>query len=106
MKKTFTTIVSNKKPERQLDSIKYEIKKYLARERRKPRPDDIAFWDFDCRVGVTEEVAKKINVSEINATISSLVESGNTSFYVEILAKPGKKTKKETSDSSAEKKEV
>ena len=48
MKKTFSFKVSNKNRDRQTDSIKYEIKKYIARERRKALPEGGDFWDFDC----------------------------------------------------------
>lgn len=98
MKKTFKLNVSNKNPERQADSIKHEVKKYIARERRKKISDNFDFWDFDCRIGNTEEESSPIEVSKINSNISQFVDEKRDSFYLEILAKPGHKPakKKET----------
>ena len=75
-----------------------EIKKYIARERRKKLPENIAFWDFDCRIGETLETASPINVGGINPSISKL-EQENESFYIEILAKLGSEKVKKTGSS-------
>ena len=93
MKKTFLINVKNKTPERQVDSIKNEVKKYIARERKKELPDDEDFWDFDCKIGENEEVAATIHLSEINKMISEISAINNESFYLEILARPAKRTK-------------
>ena len=87
MKKTFSFVVPNKKPERQCDSIKYEVKKYIARERRKKLPDGADYWDFDCKIGLDAEVAEDIHVSQINKEISKVFDSGNESFYLEVMEK-------------------
>ena len=79
-----------------MDSIKYEIKKYLGRERRKKLPEDVPYWAFDCKIGETVEEAVEIRVRDINPKISELYAAGNESFYMEILAKPGRK--KETTE--------
>ena len=91
MKKTFELTHPKIKPARMVDSIKHDIKKYLKRERNKQLPEDAGFWDFDCRFGLTEENASSIHVTEFNKCIEQTVADGATSFYVEILAKPGKK---------------
>lgn len=91
MKKVFQFNVPNKKPDRQIEAVRYEINKYLARERRKPRPDGVDFWDFDCRIGDTEQSAAPIQVLQIKDAITELIAQGKISFYMEILAKPGRK---------------
>jgi hypothetical protein len=93
MKKTYLLNVKNKTPERQVDLIKYEVKKYIARERRKELPDGVDFWDFDCKIGDNEEVAATIHLSEINKMISKISVNNNESFYLEILARPAKRMK-------------
>jgi len=93
MKKVFQVLVPNKKPDRQIESIRYEINKYLARERRKALPEDVDFWDFNCRFGETESVAIPITVLQIKDKITEIIAANKTSFYVEILAKPGFKQK-------------
>ena len=72
-RKTFSFSAPNKKPERQVDSIKYEIKKYIGRERRKKLPENVDFWDFDCKIGANAEEAKYVHVAEINKAISKLL---------------------------------
>jgi hypothetical protein len=93
MKKIFSINVPNKKPERQLDSIKYEIKKYIGRERRKKTPEDVDFWDFDCQIGESQSDCTSVNANELNSNIDKLISKGLESFYVEILVKPGFKVK-------------
>ena len=94
MKKTFTLIATNKTPERQADAIKHEIKKYLTRERKKERPDKVDFWDFNCKIGLSENKARTVETTLINKMISKYVADEAESFYLEILAKPGYKTPK------------
>jgi len=96
MKKTFPFHVPNKKPDRQLDSIRHEIKKYIARERRKALPEGADFWDFDCRMGSNQEEASALLVHEIPQKINQLAAEQVDSFYLEILAKPGFKASRKS----------
>lgn len=94
MKRDFKLTDPKKAPARQVDSIKYEISKYLARERRKTPKEGADFWDFDCKLGKDIDTAVVIHVSEINKGIDKVVIEGSEQFYIEILAKPGYRTKK------------
>lgn len=96
MKKNFSLTAPNKKPERQTDSVKHEIKKYIARERRKALPAGADFWDFDCKFGADANSAVVIHVAEINKKIDAIVLENKTSFYIEILAKTATRTKRPT----------
>lgn len=87
MKKTFVLTHDKLKPARLIDSIKYEIKKYLKRERNKTLPQGMDYWTFDCRFGASEEVAEEIYTSDINKHIDAAVAQELPSFYVEILAR-------------------
>lgn len=89
MKKVFKLTDPRKAPARQVDSVKHEIKKYLARERRKTLKEGADYWDFDCRIGRDLESAATISVGDINKGIDSIVLSGADQFYIEVLAKPG-----------------
>jgi hypothetical protein len=64
MKKEFKLTDPRKAPARQVDYVKFEISKYLARERRKPLKEGVDFWAFDCRIGKDQESAVEIHVSE------------------------------------------
>ncbi|MFU8848291.1 MAG: DUF6172 family protein [Opitutales bacterium] len=91
MKKTFPLTDAKHKPERQLEAVKGEISKYLKRERRKPLPEEVDFWDFDCRCGTSEESAEAVHVKALPQRMEALQTEGASECYVEILAKPGKR---------------
>ena len=94
MKKTFKMTHPKIKVPRLVEAIKYEVKKYIRRERGKTLPPDVDFWDFDCRYGVDETSSEVIHLSAINKSISQAESEQLESFYLEILAKPGYRSKK------------
>ena len=94
MKKTFNLTNQKLKVPRVVEAIKYEVKKYLKRERNKPLPEGVDFWDFDCRFGADEATSEIIHVSAINKHISQAELEQLDSFYLEILATPGHRSKK------------
>ena len=94
MKKTFQMIDPKIKLPRRVEAIKHEVKKYLQRERRKPLPPGVDFWDFDCRFGADEASSEVIHVADINKAISQAEAQQLESFYLEILAKPGHRSRK------------
>lgn len=92
MKKTFQLRPEGKHPERVLEAIKHEIRKYLLRERRKPLPKGADYWDFDCRVGATAETAEVVPIGSLTEQINTIAaDEAATQFYVELLAKTGKR---------------
>ncbi len=102
MKKSFPLTSPSHKPARVIEGIKAEIRKYLKRERRKPLPEEVDFWDFDCRAGKDDPSAETIHVSEITKPVDAAAENGWDSVYIEILAKPGHRTAKEKEASEGE----
>ena len=94
MKKTFKMTHPKIKVPRLVEAIKYEVKKYIKRERRKPLPDNVDFWDFDCRYGADEASSEVIHLSAINKSVSQAEAEQLESFYLEILAKPGIRRKR------------
>lgn len=93
MKKTFPFEMPNHKPPRVIEAIKAEINKYIKRERRKPLPEGVDFWDFDCRTGKDAESALPVHVSEITKPIDTASQANWAAIYIEILAKQGHRTK-------------
>jgi|GEM_PF-70973 hypothetical protein len=91
MKKTYQLHVEGKHPERLLESIKHDIKKYMRRESKKALPAGHDFWDFDVRLGAIESEAQMVHPKEINARINEVVAGGHTAFYIELLAKAAKR---------------
>ena len=106
MKKTFNLTNTNKPQERHIESIKSEIKKYIARERRKKLPDEETdYWFFDCKFGTTAEDAQPLFTNEIKAKVDEFVKLEKTSFYLEILSKVEKKETKKKEKKFEEKTE-
>ena len=87
MKKIFHLQQENKHPDRVLESIKYEIRRYLKRERKKKLPDNAVFWDFDCRFGQNSEEASSLPASGIISALDKANEDKWSQCYIEIIAK-------------------
>lgn len=100
MKKTFELTHPKIQYARRVDAVKSEIRKYVRRERKKVLPENVDFWDFDCKFGDTEADAAVVHLSEIDKCIDAVAAKELASFYVEILAKEGCRAKK--SDGHAE----
>ncbi len=100
MKKTFIIKHPKIKPDRQIEAAKRDINKYLKRERNKKLPENVDFWDFDCKYGPAAEEAEPVHVGDIGRSIETAREQKLDSFYVEILVKPGHRTKKPAGSAS------
>jgi hypothetical protein len=87
MRKTFQIQVEGKNPDRVLEAVKHEIRKYIKRERRRDLPEGMHFWDFDCQFGRTKEAAEAVHLSALTERINEVAAEGGAQFYVEILAK-------------------
>ena len=91
MKKTFQLTAEGKNPDRLLDAIKHELRKYLKRERRRELPGGADYWDFDCRFGASEAAAQPAHLSTLIGLVDGVAREGGSQFYVEILAKPAQR---------------
>ena len=89
MKKNFPLHIEGKNPDRVLEAVKHEIRKYFKRERNRVLPKEVDFWDFDCKVGLTTETAEAVKVSAVIEGLDALAKEGAASVYVEILSKHG-----------------
>ena len=98
MKKTFPLTQEGKNRDRVVEAVKNDIRKYLARERRKPLPEGVDFWDFDCKFGVSADTAAVAHVAALTELINGVVAADGTQLYVELLAKPGVRTAKPPAD--------
>lgn len=84
MKKTFLLTNPKKDPQRVLESIKSNIKKYIKREKRKELPEGSNFWKIDCKFGSNKEDAKEIRFEDIMKNINEASEQKLESFYIEL----------------------
>lgn len=98
MKKLFLIDIPNKTRERQVDSIKNDIRKYIKREKSKKLPVGFNSWFFDCKFGQTKEDAKVINFADVIKSVDLAQSENYDSFYLEIVAKAVFKEKKPSID--------
>lgn len=102
MKKTFQLKVEGKHPDRLLEAIKYDVRKYVKRERNKTLPLEAHYWAFDCRFGADADTAEPIRIDEMNKAMDAIANAGGSQFYVEILARPAVRTPKPDAEADAE----
>jgi hypothetical protein len=98
MKKVFKLKEGNKNPQRQLDAIKHEIRKYIKREKRKSLPEDVDFWDMKCKFGKNDEEPQVIEFVDITKNIDEASEQDCDSIYVEIISTAGTRDKESTEE--------
>lgn len=92
MKKTFQLNIEGKNRDRVLDAVKHDIRKYVKRQRRVALPEGVDYWDFDCRFGVSEGAAAVVHFATITGLIDAVARDGGDSFYLELLAKEGRRS--------------
>ncbi len=102
MKKIFSLTQKNKHPERVIESIKYDIRRYVKRERKKRLPDEESYWKFDCRFGQNSDESEQVTTSEIITRLDKAREDDWDQCYIEIIAKVSPKPKKKNEDSLTE----
>lgn len=94
MKKTFQLNIEGKNRDRVLDAVKHEIRKYVKRQRRVPLPEGVDYWDFDCRFGTSADNASEVHFATIMGLIDAVAAEGGAAFYLELLAREGRRTAK------------
>ena len=87
MRKTYPLRPEGKPPDRVLEAVKHDIRKYIKRERRRELPEGADFWDFDCRFGRSREDAQEAHLSALTGLINAVAAEGGAQVYVEILAR-------------------
>lgn len=94
MRKTYSLHLEGKHPDRVLDAIKHDIRKYIKRERRRDLPAGVDFWDFECTFGASEAEAQPVHLNDITGQIDAVVQAQGAQFFVSIVAKHGHRTAK------------
>lgn len=95
MKKTFQLKVANKNVDRQIDSIKNEVRKYIKREKNKRLPEGFNFWSFDCKFGKSQEESNEIKFVDVIKSIDFAASENYDSFFLELVARADIKKAKE-----------
>jgi len=89
LKKTFLLTDPKKEPERVLDSIKHDIRKYIKREKRKELSSGSNFWKINAKFGKSEESSIEIRFVDIMKNISEASTQNWDSFYIELISEAG-----------------
>lgn len=94
MKKTFKIQVENNTPDRAVDAIKHEVRKYIKREQRKPLPEEKDLWLFDCKFAKENDEPRTIEFVDIIKSIDEARTENCATFYLEILSRAEKRAPK------------
>jgi len=96
VKKLFKIKQDKLKPDRAVDAIKNELRKYVKREKKKDLPNKkTMYWDFDCKFGKSAEFAKDCDFDYIFTELTGVVAAGWSECYIEVIAKAVNKPIKE-----------
>jgi hypothetical protein len=104
LKKTFLLTDSKKDPQRVVESIKHDIRKYIKREKRKELPKGTDFWKINSKFGQNADDAVEIKFEDIMKNIDEASAQKLESFYIELISEAGtiefkKREKAEDEDS-------
>ena len=102
MKKTYSLNIEGKNRDRLLDAAKHDIRKYVKRERAKPLPEGVDFWDFECKLGASEATAVPAHLAEMMGAVDALVNDGAEQFFASITSKHGHRTARPLAELSSE----
>jgi hypothetical protein len=91
MRKTYPLQSEGRHPDRVLDAVKHDVRKYLKRERRRSLPEGVDFWDFECKFGLSAETAETVHLSAVIPSIDAAAKEQATHVYVEIITTHGKR---------------
>ncbi|MGB3750817.1 MAG: DUF6172 family protein [Arcobacteraceae bacterium] len=94
MKKTYQLTAENKKPERVVEAIKNDIRKYIKREKRKALPEGMNVWNMECKFAQNDDTPEIIAFQDIMKSIDGSAAKEAKSIYVEIISIAIKKERK------------
>ncbi len=92
MKKTFPLQAPGRDDARVRDKIRHEINRDVRRQRRRPLPEGFNAWEFDCRIGATQESAERCALKDLGKSVDLAAEAGATQVYLEISGHPAQRT--------------
>ena len=89
MKRTYQLNIEGKNRDRLIEASKHDIRKYVKRERSRPLPKGVDYWDFDCKFGHDEAAATTVHFATLMGLIDTAVSEGANQFYAEVVTKHG-----------------
>lgn len=98
MKKRFELTSPKKEPQRVLEAIKNEIRKYIKREKRKTLPEGMDIWNINCKFAKNEDEPKEVLFQDITKCLDEAAASNSKSIYVELISNGIKREPKVVED--------
>lgn len=92
MKKTFPLQAPGRDDARVRDKIRHEINRDVRRQRRRPLPEGFNAWEFDCRIGTTQEAAERCALKHLGKSVDLAAAAGATQVYLEIIGHPAQRS--------------
>ena len=89
MRKTYRLDIEGKNRDRLIEASKHDIRKYVKRERGRPLPEGVDFWDFDCKFGSDDAGAVEVHFATLMGHIDTVAKEGGGQFYVEVVTRHG-----------------
>jgi hypothetical protein len=102
VRKTYLLNIEGKNRDRLLDAAKHDIRKYVKRERSRPLPPGVDFWDFDCKFGATEADAAVVHFATLMGSVDAVASAGGDQFYVEVVTRHGHRSPRPQGSASPE----
>jgi hypothetical protein len=103
MKKIFKLHDEKKAPERIVEAIKNELRKYIKRERgKKAKEDSKLFWKIACRFGKSVDEARSVDFETLMKQLDTVVASEWSECFVEVVvsAEPREERKQAEGEAS------
>jgi Family of unknown function (DUF6172) len=94
VRKTYLLNIEGKNRDRLVEASKHDIRKYVKRERSRPLPEGVDFWDFDCSFGSDEATASVVHFATLMGLVDKVVQEGGEQFFVQVVTKHGHRTSK------------
>ena len=98
MKKIFKLQETEQNPDRILEKIKHQLRRYLRREKKKDIKALNSFLEFECRFGQDEKSSKKVSFNDIIQLLDKTREDDWKECYIEIVAVVQEKSLRENTD--------
>ena len=94
LRKTYLLNIEGKNRDRLVEAAKHDMRRYVKRERSRPLPPGVDFWDFECRFGPNESAAAPVHFATLTECIDAIVATGASQFYAELQTRHGQRSAK------------
>jgi len=107
VKKIFKLTDEKKAPERIVEAIKHELRKYVKREQNKKSESETKlFWETQCRFGKSEAESNEMGFDALIKELDTVIAAGWSECFIEVVVSSKEWEPKPKSEESTEAGEV